>query len=468
MFATSATKIFGTQSAQSADPEFTETNRCIARETNRPPRSLLLPLGRGSVPSVTKSWRPFVAMFIALVARGRGAPAVTPRVEHTHTTAEAFGGVKFKEPVQVLFAPGEKHRAFVVERGGMVVVVRDLAQPKREVFLDLGARGRTFDRDHGTLTMAFHPRFAENGFFYLWFSTQVGRERANRLARFTAFGREPLVADVKSELPLLTQPTGPHGHDGAMLLFGPDGYLYLSLGDGDEHYPEPQRSRQSIERSFFGGVLRLDVDRRAGSLAPNAHPAVHAGAYAVPADNPFVGATHFNGAGVVLARVRTEFWCVGLRNPWRMAFDPVTGFLWCGDVGLKAREEVDILVRGGNYGWNFREGSLAGTRGRAPAEARFVEPVWDYPPAQGLSVTGGLVYRGHAYPELVGKYLFADYVTARLWALEPDGDRPVGVERVREIGQAPTIVAFALDPRNDEVLLTSFGAGKILRLVRKP
>jgi glucose/arabinose dehydrogenase len=194
---------------------------------------------------------------------------------------------------------------------------------------------------------------------------------------------------------------------------------------------------------------------------------VHPGTYAVPADNPFVGATAFNGAPVVPAHVRTEFWCVGLRNPWRLAFDVTTGLLWCGDVGLKSREEINVLRRGGNYGWDFREGTLTGQRGRAPAGVRFIDPVWEYEPATGLSVTGGFVYHGKAHPELEGKYLFGDYVLGRIWALDPDGEKPVGAEQVRQIAKAPTIVAFERDPRTDEVLLTSFGNGQILRLVRK-
>lgn len=407
----------------------------------------------------------------AALGLGSGSPAAgatpgTPRVLNQYTTAPALDNMGFGEPVQVVFAPGEKNRAFVVERRGRIVVVRDLEKPDGELFMDLGSRVRIFDRDHGMLSMAFHPRFAENGYFYLWYSIYENGRRANRLGRFTAAG-SPQVGDPASELPLLTQPTGQYGHDGAMLLFGPDGYLYVALGDGDERLAEPAASRQSIDRSFFGAVLRIDVDRRPGSLPPNPHPAVHPGAYAVPPDNPFVGATAFNGAPVVKEKIRTEFWSVGLRNPFRLAFDPVTGLLWCGDVGLKAREEVNVLVRGGNYGWNFFEGTLPGQR-PAPARAtNFIPPVWEYEPAQGMSVTGGLVYRGKAYPDLEGKYLFADYAYGRVWALDPDGDKPVGPERVTQIAGAPTIVAFAVDPRNDEILLTSFGEGQVLRLVKK-
>lgn len=395
------------------------------------------------------------------------AGKATPRVLNNYEVVAAFDGVAFAQPVQLIFAPGEKPQAFVVERGGVIVVMRDLAQPKREVFLDLRQIGRTFDREHGVLSMAFHPRFVENGFFYVWYSTMEKGSRANRLSRFQVKPGTPPVGDIKSEMPMITQVTGQTGHDGAMLLFGADGYLYVSVGDGDERTREPAESRQRIDRSFFGAVLRIDVDQRAGSLAPNPHPAVHAGTYAVPPDNPFVGATSFNGAKVDPARVRTEFWCVGLRNPWRLAFDPATGLLWCGDVGLKSREEVNVLRRGGNYGWNFREGTIAGQRKDAPKGVAFIDPIWEYEPALGMSVTGGLVYHGRAYPELEGKYLFADYAYGRLWSLEPDGEKPVDAGHVTQIGAAATIVAFAQDPRNDEILLTSFGEGQILRLVKK-
>lgn len=411
----------------------------------------------------------FAGLMVGGVQRAKAAAAKpAPRVLNNYRTDRAFDGMAFDEPVQVLFAPGEKNRAFVLERSGAIVVLRDLAKPDREVFLDLSKLGRSFDRSHGALSMAFHPRFAENGFFYVWYSTNDKGPRANRLARFKVKDGAPQVGDIASHLPLITQPTGPTGHDGAHLLFGPDGYLYVSVGDGDEHYPEPAASHQRIDLGFFGAVLRLDVDKKPGSLPPNPHPAVHPGTYTIPPDNPFVGATNFNGAKVDPARVRTEFWCVGLRNPWRIAFDPATGLLWCGDVGLKAREEVNILVRGGNYGWNFREGTIAGQRSSAPREARFIDPVWEYEPNQGMSVTGGFVYHGTAYPELEGKYLFADYGFGRLWALEPDGEKRVGPERVTQIAAVPSIVAFTHDPRNDEILLTSFGEGEILRLVKKP
>jgi glucose/arabinose dehydrogenase len=379
----------------------------------------------------------------------------------------AFGGLAFEQPVQVVFPPDGSGRMLVVEREGVIAVVRDPAHPKREVFLDLNLRGRASSREHGPLSLAFHPKFAENGLFYVWFSTYNGSQRSNRLARFKVSATNPAVGDLASETPMITQPTGPGGHDGGQLLFGPDGYLYLSLGDGDAHLREPTISHQRIDRSFFGAILRIDVDQKPGSLAPNPHPAVHPGTYTVPSDNPFVGATAFNGLPVDPKAVRTEFWAVGLRNPWRMAFDPPTGWLWCADVGLHLHEEIDLIVRGGNFGWDYREGLIAGPHASPPPGAKFIEPIWDYDHTQGISITGGFVYHGKNCPELEGKYLFGDYGFGKIWALDPDGDKAVAPARVQQIALVPTVVAIAPDPQNGDPLLTSL-SGQIFRIVRDP
>ena len=404
----------------------------------------------------------------AFVAPGARAAWGLWGATEPYKTEPAFGGLRFKQPVQTVFAPGEMQRAFVVELDGCIAVVRDLAHPRREVFLDLTRRVGPHEGSHGPLSMAFHPKFAENGLFYVWFSTSTGSHRACQLSCFKVSAANPAVADPASEIALITQPTGPGGHDGCNLLFGPDGYLYVSLGDGDEHYAEPSITHQRIDRSFFGAILRIDVDRKPGSLTPNPHPSVHPGTYAVPPDNPFVGATSFNGARVDPARVRTEFWAVGLRNPWRMAFDPATGRLWCADVGLKLREEIDLIDRGGNYGWNYREGTIAGPRSRPPADAHFIEPIWDYDHSEGLCIIGGFVYHGKNYPDLDGKYLFADYNFPKIWALDPDGDKRVGPDRVRQIAGEIGLVALVPDPVNGDALLTNLASGQIVRLVRNP
>lgn len=414
----------------------------------------------------------FATLILVQPHTGSAAQPIAPHEVGSapYRAVPAFDGVKFPQPVQVVFAPGEKQRAFVVEREGVIAVVPDLAHPKREVFLDLNLRGRASRRDHGPLSLVFHPRFAENGFFYVWFSTYAANgQRSNRLARFHVSADNPNAADLASERPMISQPSGPGGHDGGELLFGPDGYLYLSLGDGDEHLQEPTISHQRIDRSFFGAIIRIDVDQKPGSLAPNPHPSVHPGTYAVPPDNPFVGAASFNGRPVAPTAVRTEFWAVGLRNPWRMAFDSATGWLWCGDVGLHLHEEIDVVVRGGNYGWDYREGVIAGpSASRMPAAAKLIEPIWDYDHAEGISITGGFIYHGAAYPELEGKYLFGDYGFGKIWALDPDGSKAVGPARVRQIATTPTVVAFTLDPRNGDVLLASLGENQIFRLVPNP
>lgn len=385
---------------------------------------------------------------------------------YAYKTAPAFGGVWFEEPVHVVFAPGETTRAFVVERPGRVAVVRDTASPTREIFLDLTSRIGTATPDHGLLTLAFHPQFATNGFFYLWYSIFANGQRANRLARFKVSVTNPSVADLASETPLITQLTGPGGHDGGTLLFGTGGYLYLSVGDGDQNIPSIDANHQRIDGGFFGGVLRIDVDQKPANLVPNPHASVHPGTYRVPADNPFVGATTFNTLPISPAAVRTEFWATGLRNPWRMAFDPADGRLWCADVGLSTREEIDLIVRGANYGWQFREGFVAGPRTDAPpAGVQFTPPIWDYGTTSGYSITGGLVYRGTKLPDLAGTYLFSDYVSGRLWSMTDTGVYPAAATQVRQIAAETGITGFTQDPRTGDVLLADHDSNVIKRLV---
>jgi uncharacterized repeat protein (TIGR03806 family) len=384
-----------------------------------------------------------------------------------YKTAPAFGGLFFEQPVQVVFAPAETQRAFIVERPGRVSVVRDTTEPRRDVFLDLSAKTET--TNGGLLSLAFHPRFAENGFFYVWFSTFANGQRANRLARFRLSATNPGVADPASETPLITQLTGPGGHDGGMILFGPDGYLYLAVGDGDQNVPEINAAHQRIDRGFFGGLMRIDVDQKPGNPPPNPHPSVHAGTYLIPADNPFVGATSFNGEPVTASAVRTEFWAAGLRNPWRMAFDPADGRLWLADVGLSTREEINLITRGANYGWDYREGFVAGQRTTTPpAGAQFTDPIWDYPVSQGVSITGGFVYRGTNRLDLVGNYLFADFVSGRIWALIDNGSRPLPASQIRQIATETGITGMTMDPRTGEVLFADFDSNIIKRLVSNP
>lgn len=393
-----------------------------------------------------------------------------------YTTARAFTPLTFTQPVAIVTPPGETRRLFVVEKTGRIWVIPDVtaATPTRTLFLDLTARitGATSASDErGLLALAFHPDYATNGQFYLWYTltttTSAGGGLHDRLALFRVSATDPNLADAASEQPLITQRDEASNHNGGQLAFGPDGYLYLSIGDEGNANDTLQNS-QRLDRDFFSAILRLDVDRRAGSLAPNPHASIHAGTYAVPPDNPWVGATTFNGAPVNPSAVRTEFWAVGLRNPWRFSFDSATGQLWCADVGQDTREEIDVIVRGGNYGWNYREGFTADPRANPPAAATFLAPIWDYPRTQGLSVTGGFVYRGSRHAGLVGRYLFADYLSGRIWALAPDPtnpSNPVSADRVQQIATDNSIVSFGLDPSTGDVLLADHAEGVIKRLV---
>lgn len=406
-------------------------------------------------------------------------PLVPGRFGYTHE--EAFPGLTFTNAVALASPPGETNRLFVVEKQGRIVVITNLAAPTRTVFLDISARVSTslsVSDERGLLGLAFHPGYATNRLFFVFYTgpatTPVpGGTNAlhNILARFQTRADDPSRADPASEVRLIVQYDQANNHNGGDLHFGPDGYLYVSLGDEGGAHDQYQNS-QRIDKDFFAGILRIDVDRRPGSLPPNPHPAATTN-YAVPPDNPFVGATQFNGRPVDPARVRTEFWAVGLRNPWRMAFDPVTGWLFCADVGQNAREEVNRIERGGNYGWSYWEGNFQRTNtALIPAGFQHARPLLDYGRSLGYSVTGGVVYRGHRFTDLHGAYLYGDYGSGRIWALKTDGTNVLENRFLfsNPLGgpfNAGGISAFGTDPRNGDVLYVDlrFGTNAVIRRI---
>ncbi len=403
------------------------------------------------------------------LAMPQDAPTATT---NSYGVPNAFGTLTFSGPMLTVFPPGETNRLFVAERGGTIQVITNLSAPTKTAFLNISSRVNTAG-EGGVLGMDFHPGYATNRRFFVFYTTTAtngsGTGFHTRVSEFQTSATNAHFAAPTSEIILFSQFNDAANHNAGDIAFGPDGYLYIATGDeggGNDAYNNSQR----IDKDFFSSILRIDVDKKPGSLAPNPHPAINAPTtnYAIPPDNPFIGATQFNGSAVNPNEVRTEFWAVGLRNPFRISFDEVTGDLYAGDVGQNAREEIDLIVRGGNYGWKWREGMIA-TPGIGTPPAGFtnwINPLLDYTRGtgtnQGTSVTGGRVYRGDRLPELVGRYIFADYNSGNIWAMTHNGTNATAFGR---IAADAGIVHFGRDPRNGDLLLCDLTAGVVRRLV---
>lgn len=304
----------------------------------------------------------------------------------------AFPALVFDQPILLAAPPDGSGRVVVVEQPGRVhVFANDVATTSTRVFLDLTATTQ-FGGEEGLLGFAFHPQYQANGWCYVYRTR--GAPRRSVLSRFTVSG-DPDALDPGSEVVLLEFEQPFANHNAGSLAFGPDGRLYVASGDGG-NANDPFDHAQSLG-TLLGKILRLEPD---GS---------------VPADNPFVGTPGARG----------EIWAYGLRNPWRMSFDPATGDLWVGDVGQGAREEVDLVTRGANLGWPVFEGTRSNKNPTGLPPGAFTPPVHDYGRTDGASVTGGHVYRGSAVPALVGAYVYADFVSGNVWGLVHDGVQAV-------------------------------------------
>ena len=340
---------------------------------------------------------------------------------HSYAFADAFPGLTFDQPVAVLTAPGDTERLFVVEQGGRVFAMTNLSSPDKTLYLDLTDRVH-MQAEAGLLGLAFHPQYQSNGLVYVsYFGRRefppLGLSGLNTLSRFQVDPGNPNWASPESEELMILQKDRSLLHNAGGLAFGPDGYLYVGLGD-EADGSDPYGNSQVIDRDYFSGVLRIDVDGKPGSLPANPH-AFSSGNYFIPPDNPFVDTVQFNGQFLNPDEVRTEFFAVGLRNPWRFTFDSLTGDFYINDVGQLTREEINIGLKGGNYGWVAFEG----TQPHVPHSSGFssnrfsLGPLTDYGREFGNAVTASLLYRGHAYPNLEGAYLFADFGSGQIGAL---------------------------------------------------
>lgn len=390
--------------------------------------------------------------------------------ELPYRTENGLGDLRFDQPIGVATAPGETDRLFVLEKTGVIQEVSGLAsgRPTKTPFLDL-TRPRDGKLETGSecgvLGLAFHPAFATNREFYVFYSLKVGGKLHQRISRFKA-DAEGRRGDPLSEEPLISQPDPASNHNAGDLHFGPDGYLYIACGDGGAADDRFDTSRK-IDEGFHSAVYRIDVDRRRGNLPPNPHEAVCLDAsgqprYLVPADNPFLRVRQHRGEPVDPARLRTETWATGLRNVWRMTYDAPTRRWFCGDVGQNELEEINILVPGGDYGWSLREARKPFARAKGKAgSGRLIDPIFQYGRDLGASVTGGILYRGRALPELQGAYVYADFASGRVFALREQAGRWEN----RQLAKDASVAGFGTHPVTGDLLICSMGGGTVRKLV---
>ena len=350
-------------------------------------------------------------------------------------SAEAGG---FSLPVHVTHAGDGTGRLFVVEQGGRIRILAG-GTVSLDPFLDISSRVACCG-ERGLLSAAFPPGFASKGYFYVNY-TRIA-DGATVVARYRVFPGNDNAADPASEEIVLTVPQPFANHNGGQLAFGPDGYLYIGMGDGGGG-GDPLGAGQN-PGTLLGKLLRIDTE--SGTVP-----------YGVPADNPFVGAAGF----------RPEIWASGLRNPWRFSFDRQTGDLYIGDVGQGTLEEVDFQPAGSgggeNYGWNVMEGANCFSGGGCDP-AGLSLPVAQYDHSQGCSVTGGVVYRGAAFPALRGIYLFGDYCSGRIWGLRMQGPGWENAALFAPSAPPLNVSSFGEDEAG-EVYVADYAGGVLLRIV---
>lgn len=302
----------------------------------------------------------------------------------------------FNQPLNIQNAGDE--RLFIVEKEGKIRVILEDGSLSPTPFLDISGRIST-SGEQGLLGLAFHPDYQNNRYFFVNYTDTNGD---TRISRFTTNASNPNTADPDSELLILTYIQPSSNHNGGDLAFGPDGFLYISSGDGGGS-GDPQNRAQNINE-FLGKILRIDIDHPSGGRA-----------YGIPADNPFVGNPD----------AKEEVWAYGLRNPWRFSIDKNEN-IWIADVGQGSREEINFqpLSLGGlNYGWRCYEGSLPFNNQNCPPFEDLTFPLAEYDHSGGnCSITGGHVYEGSVYADLLGHYLFADYCSGRIGSVDSDGE----------------------------------------------
>ena len=379
----------------------------------------------------------FAAIAATLLVSSTTVLAESPKVE----IVQAFPELRIARPIVVTHANDGSNRLFVASQIGKIYCFEnkaDVSEPN--LYLDIEESVRYIDKENeeGLLGFAIHPDYKKNGQFFLFYTT-TDEPHVSVISRFNVSSTDPSKADPDSEVELMRIPQPFWNHNGGTLAFGHDGYLYIALGDGGKAN-DPFKNGQNLA-TLNGSILRIDVDKK--SKDHN---------YAIPADNPFVG----------LKEARPEIYAYGFRNVWRLSFDRETGALYAADVGQNIWEEINIVVKGGNYGWNLREAKHKFGDNGSEASDKLIDPIFEYHHDVGKSITGGHVYRGSAVPSLKGMYMYADYVSGKVWALEhtPSG-KILGNHEIKSMNLP--IITFGEDEQGEVYLTTQLGGGIIYK-----
>ncbi|TWU62939.1 Quinoprotein glucose dehydrogenase B precursor [Crateriforma conspicua] len=365
---------------------------------------------------------------------------------------DAYPNLRISRPVVLTGAGDGSGRLFVASQTGEIYVFdqQDSEVEEADLFMDINEAVSYKDRENeeGFLGLAFHPKFKDNGKFYVYYTTSE-RPHVSIISEFSVRGDDPNQGDPRSERELMRIQQPFWNHNGGTLVFGPDGYLYVGLGDGGKAN-DPLKSGQDVSK-LLGSILRIDVDTRTGGLP-----------YGIPTDNPLVGKD----------KAWPEIYAWGIRNIWRMSFDPANGDLWAADVGQNEWEEVNLIRKGGNYGWSLREAShkftLGGGKGSGP-RPDLIEPLIEYPHTDdwGKSVTGGAVYRGKQTPQLDGYYLYGDYVSGKVWAMKYDKASQTVTENREITWSHLPVFTFGQTDDGEVLMTTQSGGGRIYKFVAK-
>jgi glucose/arabinose dehydrogenase len=395
----------------------------------------------------------------AILAASFGSTALADGLPKLKTEV-AFPKLRFDRPVALAYPEGGGNRLYVVEQHkGTIQSFEDKADATEKTEFFKLPDPLNKGNEEGLLGLAFHPKFAKNGEFFVYYSAhdEVNgkHERHSVVSRFKVSKDDPTKADASTEERVWTSAKDPfENHNGGCIAFGPDGFLYISLGDSGAA-DDPLTTGQN-PKDWFGSILRIDVD----------HPA-DGKAYGIPSDNPKLRDSKY-------ADWAPEVYCIGLRNVWKFSFDRKTGALWAGDVGQNKFEMVHVIENGGNYGWSVNEAFHPfKPRQKADAATKITKPIVEYPHGPkddpkrtdyGQSITGGYVYRGTALPSLDDVYVYGDFQSGRIWGVKAKDGQAVEAGELTDVNKSKLAIAAFGEDQKGELFILAFD-GKIHKLV---